>query len=89
MKYLSIFLTALFILLATPFVVKAQGVYSGEHISDFQQSTIINTDGTIEVTEKIAYDFGGNQKHGIFRTIPYTKLNQEGKKYKISRKKTF
>ncbi|PIZ63221.1 hypothetical protein COY16_02485 [Candidatus Roizmanbacteria bacterium CG_4_10_14_0_2_um_filter_39_13] len=59
-------------------------IYASESITNFQQSTIINTDGTIEVTEKIAYDFGGNQKHGIFRTIPYTKLNQEGKKYKMA-----
>ncbi len=84
MKHLSILLTILFILFTTPIVVHAQAPYSEEHINDFQQITIINTDGTIDVTETISYDFGNQERHGIFRTIPYTKLNKEGKKYKMT-----
>jgi len=84
MKYLSIFLTAILILFATPIDVHAQTPYYGEHIADFQQITIINTDGTIDVTETISYVFGNQERHGIFRTIPYTKLNKVGKKYKMT-----
>src|SRR6185437_952290 len=29
-----------------------------------------HADGSMSVTETIDYDFGGNQKHGIFRNIP-------------------
>ena len=56
----------------------------GENIILFDQTTIINSDGTIDVTEKITYDFGNEQRHGIFRTIPYTTLNKDGKKYKMT-----
>lgn len=43
-----------------------------EHIQNFVSNIIIQTDGTLLVDEKITYDFGGNQKHGIFRNIPIT-----------------
>ena len=88
MKYFSIVLTTvlttLFILFTIPVVVQAQAPYTGEQITDFQQITIINTDGTIDVTETISYDFGNQERHGIFRIIPYTKLNTDGKKYKMT-----
>ena len=78
---------ALFLLGLSLFVlvipISAQNI-AGEHIAKFEQSIIINTDGTIDVAEKISYDFGNEQRHGIFRTIPYTKLNTDGKKYKMT-----
>jgi uncharacterized protein (TIGR04222 family) len=36
----------------------------------FVADVTINRDTTIDVTEQIHYDFGDNQRHGIFREIP-------------------
>lgn len=52
-----------------------------EQIDSFSSDIIINIDGTIKVTETIDYDFGGVDRHGIFRIIPYEKTNIEGKKF--------
>ena len=42
-----------------------------EYIQDFQSVLTINGDNTIDVQEKIIYDFGNQQRHGIYREIPY------------------
>lgn len=42
----------------------------GESISAYDVVMTVRTDGTLHVREQIAYDFGGNEKHGIFRDIP-------------------
>jgi hypothetical protein len=41
-----------------------------ESISTYTSPIEISTDGPIRVTEAIAYDFGGNSRHGILRRIP-------------------
>jgi uncharacterized membrane protein len=41
-----------------------------EQINDFQTSIKINPDASINVTEKIFYDFGDTEHHGIYRDIP-------------------
>jgi len=46
-----------------------------EIINDFNANITIQKDGTLFVTEKIIYNFGSNQKHGIFRDIPITSVN--------------
>ena len=84
MKYFLSSIMSLLVIIAVPFGLIAQTTFSGEHIANFQQSTIINADGTIDVTEQIEYDFSTEERHGIFRTIPYTKLNSEGKKFKMT-----
>ena len=56
----------------------------GEHIQDYADTIAIEKDGTIQVTERIAYDFGTNYRHGIFRTIPYIKTNSENKRLKLT-----
>jgi uncharacterized membrane protein len=43
-----------------------------EVIKSFNASLGIAQDGSVHVTETIRYDFGNNQKHGIFRDIPLT-----------------
>jgi uncharacterized membrane protein YgcG len=58
-------------------VVKAET----EVIKNFDVNIIIQKDGSLLVTEKIVYDFGTNQRHGIFRNIPLTSVN--GPKLKI------
>ncbi len=61
----------------------AGDVIAGEHIRSFSADYLINKDGTVTVEEKIVYDFGDVERHGIYRTIPYISRNQQGKKYKI------
>jgi uncharacterized membrane protein YgcG len=41
-----------------------------ERIQAYDVAIDIQHDGSIAVTEAIAYDFGGTEHHGIFRTIP-------------------
>lgn len=40
-----------------------------ERIRDFNVSLAILGDGSLQVVEVISYDFGTNQRHGIYRTI--------------------
>src|SRR5882762_10622834 len=39
-------------------------------ITSFNSAIVIAQDSTLRVTEDIRVDFGSQQKHGIFRTIP-------------------
>src|SRR6266540_2836531 len=42
----------------------------GESITTYRTAITVQADGAMRVSEKIAYDFGANSKHGIFRKIP-------------------
>ncbi len=42
-----------------------------EKIDNLEVAVKINEDASMNVSEKIGYDFGDAQKHGIFRNIPY------------------
>ena len=59
-------------LLITAVIVMS--LFLGQHvraevINDFRANIQIISDGSIEVTENIDYDFGNEQRHGIFRLI--------------------
>jgi hypothetical protein len=41
-----------------------------EHIVSYDVGITIQRDGSLEVTERIDYDFGVSEHHGIFRDIP-------------------
>jgi Predicted membrane protein (DUF2207) len=41
-----------------------------EEVTRYWTSAVVADDGSSEVTEVIDYDFGLNQKHGIFRWVP-------------------
>lgn len=56
---------------------------NAESIKSLNSDVKINKDGTISIIETIDYDFGNNQKHGIFRDIPFIKVNEDGKRYKL------
>ena len=56
---------------------------NAEEIKNFQSNININKDGTINVNENISYDFGGLEKHGIYRDIPYIKTNSDKKKFRL------
>ncbi len=53
-----------------------------ETISSFHSDIVINSDGTVNVTEAIQYYFPFS-RHGIFREIPLTKTNQDGKAFRM------
>src|SRR3989338_3080980 len=46
-----------------------------EIINNFNADIAIQKDGSVFVSENIIYNFGSNQKHGIFRDIPLTAVN--------------
>jgi len=43
-----------------------------ESIPSFDARITVNENATIEVSERIVYDFGEDERHGIFRIIPYS-----------------
>lgn len=51
---------------------KPSFAYGSESISSFTSKITAHKDGSFDVAEKIVYDFGENNRHGIFRTIPLT-----------------
>lgn len=51
---------------------------AAEKINDFAATIKINTDASLQVSEKIIYDFGEASKHGIYRDIPYKYKNARG-----------
>lgn len=58
-------------------------IVRGEEIVAFNAQYNIHADGRVRVVEDIVYDFGSEDRHGIFRTIPTTKTNTEGKQYRL------
>lgn len=44
---------------------------NAESINDFTADFQVNKDGTVLVTEVITYDFGPNDRHGIFRILKH------------------
>lgn len=45
---------------------------SPESIRSYRTAVVVRADGSIQVSESIAYDFGTNERHGIVRDIPTT-----------------
>ncbi|HAT68539.1 MAG: hypothetical protein A2481_02345 [Candidatus Yonathbacteria bacterium RIFOXYC2_FULL_47_9] len=71
--------TGVIFALGFPFFVSAQMIgQNQEAITFFDADIIVNTDNSIDVTEKIIYQTGPAEHHGIYRDIyPYS---SEGKK---------
>ncbi|MBI3620091.1 DUF2207 domain-containing protein [Candidatus Roizmanbacteria bacterium] len=59
-------------------------VITGEHIRSFNSFIRVLTDGRIEVSERIVYDFYANSRHGIYRDIPYVKYTADRKKARMT-----
>lgn len=76
----KIFLIILFIGLTLPVFSFAQN--EQEKINNYEINIKINSDSSINVSEKIYYNFGTNEKHGIYRDIPI-KYDARGGKYKL------
>lgn len=49
----------------------ASQAYNNEEIQSYHQEFFINKNGTVAVLENINYDFKQNERHGIYRYIPY------------------
>lgn len=75
------FLLSLFLLFTFTSKTYAQ---TTEQIQKYVVNTRVNSDGTINVIEEITYNFGNNQKHGIYRNLDTIKENNEGKKFKLT-----
>lgn len=50
--------------------VRPAAAADGERITSFSSDLVIERDGSLAVTEQIIYDFGSNERHGIFRYLP-------------------
>jgi len=64
------------LLLATPDSRTAEAQFAFEKIDAYDVDIRIESNGDLIITEDIAYDFGSEQRHGIFRDIP-TKLRYD------------
>ncbi|HRY63061.1 MAG TPA: DUF2207 domain-containing protein [Patescibacteria group bacterium] len=73
---LVILFLALGTLFALPKMVRA------EQIDNYNVNIVVNSDSSILVKEIINYDFGTEQRHGIYRDIPY-KYQARGGNYKL------
>ena len=51
-------------------IAPSTSAQSQESIKNFEVGAKINNDSSIRVTERIIYDFGLTQKHGLYRDIP-------------------
>ena len=54
--------------IALPWAARAQS--ASEQISTYDVDLTIQSDGSLDVVERIAYDFGPEPHHGIVRVIP-------------------
>lgn len=63
------FALVLFFLPVSSVVLAEKG---GEAITKYDVHISVQADGSFEAVEEILYDFGSNERHGIFRNIPRT-----------------
>ncbi len=59
----------------------AQGV--GEKIDAFHADITVKSDSSITITETITYNFGSEDRHGIYREIPYKYVYDNGDPYNV------
>lgn len=89
MKFYKILLGAigaLIILSAGPSYAQDTGLPAGEAgwvIKNFDTTISVSKNAALDVTEKIAVDFGTLQKHGIYRDIPIKYSDNLGQNYKL------
>ncbi|MBI4139110.1 DUF2207 domain-containing protein [Candidatus Uhrbacteria bacterium] len=59
-----------------------EAAYLPERITGFHVTATVSSDRTATFSEWIAYDFGGNERHGIYRYIPVS-YDRRGATYKL------
>jgi uncharacterized membrane protein len=60
------------LLLAAPDSMRATAQFAAEKIDAYRVDIRIEPNGDLTITEQIEYDFGSEERHGIFRDIPTT-----------------
>lgn len=80
MRKILFVLSALCIVFLYPRAIAAEDV---EHIQNYSTRIHINQDGSVGFIENIDYVFV-SPRHGILRTIPVIKTNQDGKQYTLT-----
>jgi uncharacterized membrane protein len=84
MKLVISLITPVLVFLFFSLPTHAQTQLIGEHIRSYDVKMEIQPDGRVAVNEAIRYDFGNDQRHGIFRHIPYILEDEkENKRYAI------
>lgn len=74
---------AFFVLVfCVPTILSAQ-IVEGENIRSFDVTLAVQKDSSVRITEAITYDFGSNERHGIFRFVPISYSAKLGYKKKI------
>lgn len=73
----------LFIIFCSVFFVGIHTVHA-ESIQSFKTTISVASDSSMYVQEKILYDFGLTDRHGIYRNIPYTKTNEKNDIYTMT-----
>jgi uncharacterized membrane protein YgcG len=79
--FLAVFIVAATMAIVLPAATPGRGAStsgSDERIINYNAQIAIQHDGSIRVTEEIVYDFGADQRHGIFRVIP-TRVRYNGR----------
>ncbi|MFH0773376.1 MAG: DUF2207 domain-containing protein [bacterium] len=69
--------------MAVIIVIFSPLVYA-EVVRSYDTQITLQKDGSIQVKEKINYDFEDAYKHGIYREIPVIKKNSDNKEYELS-----
>ena len=64
------------------FLISASFVHAAEKIDNFETFIQINSDASLDIEERIDYNFGSLQRHGIFREIPI-KYKARGGNYNL------
>jgi uncharacterized membrane protein len=79
MRKLFFLLCVMVMVFAWPFTI-----VHAEEISNFSVQADVHVDGTVKFKETIEYDFTPNERHGIYRIIPFSKTNSDGKRFKMT-----
>lgn len=70
---------------AVVFMAQPAVAQNGERILEFRSAITLQQDGSARVVEEIIYDFGANERRGIFRTIPTVYFTEhENEAYELS-----
>ncbi len=72
----------LFFVIVSSGVFFASPVFAMEKINSFDATIAMRSNSEIKVTEHIKYDFGKEERHGIFREIP-TRYQVRGGNYRL------
>ncbi len=86
-KIFSFVFLTLFLILPATFLLPSDVLgwsppdpdYAADYIKEFKSTIVINKDSSLDITEKILWDFGNLEKHGIFRILPTFYEAKEGR----------